>query len=76
MKTNSMLTVVFAAMLSASCGSHPTGACARAAGTVSNCADGYTASQCTMAGGTAFYEGKTCQQLGLKADRRAGFGVE
>ena len=66
MKRNFMLLTVFLmALWTVSCGHQPTGACVRAAGIVSNCADGLTAAQRSMGGGTAFYQGQTCQQLGL-----------
>jgi hypothetical protein len=59
------LTVFLMAMLTVSCGHQPTGACVRGAGIGATCGDGFTAAQCSMVGGTAFYQGQTCQQLGL-----------
>jgi len=65
-----LLAVSFFGLLMLSCGHPPTGACVRGSGIAANCGDDFTAAQCNMVGGTAFYQGKTCQQLGL-SDRVA-----
>jgi len=65
-----LLAVSFFGLLMLSCGHQPTGACVRGSGIATNCGDDFTAAQCNMVGGTAFYQGKTCQQLGL-SDRVA-----
>ncbi len=62
-----MLAVSSLALLILSCGHQPTGACVRGSGIAANCGDDFTAAQCSMAGGTAFYQGQTCKQLGLSA---------
>lgn len=61
------LTVFFVALLMASCGRQPTGACVRGAGIAATCGDDFSSGQCSLVGGTAFYPGQTCQQLGFSS---------
>lgn len=70
MKRNLMpLAVSLLALPILSCGHQPTGACVRGSGIAANCGDDFTAAQCSLVGGTAFYQGQTCQQIGFTARR-------
>lgn len=61
------LTFLSLALLMASCGNQQKGACVRGTGVAANCGDDFTAGQCSLINGTAFYPGKTCQQLGFSS---------
>lgn len=68
MKASAMLLAVsLLGLLILSCGHQPTGACVRGSGIAANCGDDFTSAQCSMVGGSAFYQGQTCAQLGLSA---------
>lgn len=62
-----LLAISLLGLLVLSCGHQPTGACVRGSGIAANCGDDFTAAQCSMVGGSAFYQGQTCAQLGLSA---------
>jgi hypothetical protein len=77
MKASLMMIVVsLLALLILSCGHQPTGACVRGSGIAANCGDDFTAAQCNTVGGTAFYQGQTCKQLGLSARLARPAGLE
>jgi hypothetical protein len=71
-----LLAVSFFGLLMLSCGHQPTGACVRGSGIAANCGDDFTAAQCNTIGGTAFYQGQTCKQLGLSARLARPAGLE
>jgi hypothetical protein len=59
---------LLAALVQSACGGGgpSKGACVRGSGVTATCGDDFTTDTCRLVNGDAFYEGKSCKDLGFR----------